>query len=127
MGCGNQILNVGREIRSGEVSLAFAQAGTIPSSRVSDRAYESAKPGLARDLEAQGLSLGSPVFLRITKAPAELTAYVQDANGVYKPFRTWPVCSVSGTLGPKKAVAAAITGTRLTTTDHMMRGVLSEP
>lgn len=83
--------------------LAFAQAGTVPSSRVSDLAYESARPGLARDLEAEGLSLGSPVFLRITKAPAELTAYVQDANGVYKPFRTWPVCSVSGTLGPKKA------------------------
>ena len=83
--------------------LAFAQAGTVPSSRVSDHAYETLKPELERALKAEGLALGSPIYLQITKAPAELTAYVQDKNGRYKPFRTWPVCSVSGTLGPKKA------------------------
>ncbi|MBA3068366.1 MAG: murein L,D-transpeptidase [Hyphomonas sp.] len=82
--------------------LAFADAGTLPASRRSDAAYESARPKLERDLQAEGLALGSPVFLRITKAPAELTVFVQKSDGVFQPFRTWPVCSVSGTLGPKK-------------------------
>lgn len=81
--------------------LAFAQAGTLLSSPRSEKAYEMRKPLLERDLQARGLSLGSPVFLRITKEPAEMTAFVRDAEGVFQAFRTWPVCSVSGTLGPK--------------------------
>lgn len=81
--------------------LAFAQAGTIPSSARSDRAYTDTKPKLERALEAKGLKLGSPVYLRITKEPAELTAYVQASDGTFKAFRSWPVCSVSGGLGPK--------------------------
>jgi murein L,D-transpeptidase YafK len=81
--------------------LAFAQAGTVPSSARSDRAFADTKPRLEKELAAANLTLGSRVFLRITKAPAELTAYVEDANGVYEPFRTWPVCAASGTLGPK--------------------------
>jgi len=81
--------------------LAFADAGTPPSSRRSDAAYTSQKPQLERDLAAAGLALGSPVYLRITKQPAELTAYVADADGAFRAFRSWPVCSVSGGLGPK--------------------------
>lgn len=81
--------------------LAFAQAATVPSSARSDRAYADTKPGLERDLEAKGLHLGSPVYLRLTKEPAELTAYVQASDGTFKAFRSWPVCSVSGGLGPK--------------------------
>ncbi len=81
--------------------LAFAQAGTLPASPRSEKAFEMKTPELQRDLQARGLTLGNPVFLRITKAPAELTAYVRDAEGRFQAFRTWPVCSVSGTLGPK--------------------------
>ena len=81
--------------------LAFAQAGSIPSSRRSDIAYETAKPMLETALEAKGLKLGSDVYLRLTKEPAELTAFVADTDGKFQPFRTWPVCSVSGGLGPK--------------------------
>ncbi|MFN3912245.1 murein L,D-transpeptidase family protein [Hyphomonas sp.] len=81
--------------------LAFAQAGTLPASPRSEKAFEMKTPELQRDLQARGLTLGNPVFLRITKAPAELTAYVRDVDGRFQAFRTWPVCSVSGTLGPK--------------------------
>ncbi|MBI1254441.1 MAG: 2-dehydro-3-deoxyphosphooctonate aldolase [Hyphomonas sp.] len=81
--------------------LAFAEAGTPPSSRRSDAAYAAHKPKLERDLAAAGLELGRPVYLRITKQPAELTAYVADADGAFKAFRSWPICSVSGGLGPK--------------------------
>jgi len=80
---------------------AFAEAGTPPSSRRSDAAYAAQTPQLERDLAAAGLELGSPVYLRITKQPPELTAYVADASGAFRAFRTWPVCSVSGGLGPK--------------------------
>lgn len=81
--------------------LAFADAETVPSTRRSDAAYAKAKPALETALAAKGLELGSPVYLRITKEPAELTAYVADADGKFQAFRSWPVCSVSGTLGPK--------------------------
>ncbi len=81
--------------------LAFAQAGTMPTSSRSDTVYADTRPRLEQELAAANLRLGSQVFLKLTKVPAELTAYVENADGVYKPFRTWPVCAVSGTLGPK--------------------------
>jgi murein L,D-transpeptidase YafK len=83
--------------------LAFAEAQTVPSSLRSEAAYARAKPALEEALAAKGLALGNPVYLRLTKQPAELTAYVADAKGDFKAFRTWPVCSVSGSLGPKQA------------------------
>ncbi len=79
----------------------LAAAQTVPSSRRSDAAYASVAPRLTRELAAQGLDLGSPVYLRITKEPAELTAFVRADDGTFQSFRTWPVCAVSGELGPK--------------------------
>lgn len=58
---------------------------------------------LSQALAEQGRHLGAPVYLRLTKEPAVLTAYVADAEGVYKSFRSWPVCAYSGKLGPKLA------------------------
>lgn len=81
--------------------LAFAEAGTAASAQRAQAAYAAQAPQLERALEAQGLRLGSPVYLRLTKAPAELTAFVAAADGRFKVFRTWPVCAVSGSLGPK--------------------------
>jgi len=81
--------------------LAFAEAETVPSSRRSDAAYAAQKPRLERELADAGLRLGSPVYLRLTKQPAELTAFVRDGEAGFRAFRSWPVCSVSGTLGPK--------------------------
>lgn len=81
--------------------LAFADAEALPATSRSDAAYAATAPELETALAARGLTLGSPVFLRITKEPAELTAYVQGADGRYEAFRSWPVCSVSGGLGPK--------------------------
>ena len=80
---------------------AFAHAGTVPETARSKAAYAAQEGPLKTALAEKGLALGSPVFLQVTKAPAELTAYVQDTNGRFQPFRTWPVCAVSGGLGPK--------------------------
>lgn len=81
---------------------AFAEAETVPSTHRSETAYAAQKPQLEQALEAKGLQLGSPVYLRLTKEPAELTAHVRGEGGAYRAFRTWPVCSVSGSLGPKQ-------------------------
>lgn len=80
---------------------AFAGADELPRTARSDAAYAQYAPSLRDALQADGLDLGRPVYLRITKQPAELTAYVAAADGTYHAFRTWPVCSVSGELGPK--------------------------
>lgn len=81
--------------------LAFAHAQSVPETARSKAAYAAQEAPVKTALAEKGLALGRPVFLQITKAPAELTAYVQDADGRFQPFRTWPVCAVSGDLGPK--------------------------
>lgn len=80
---------------------AFAHADSVPQTARSKAAYAAQAGSVKAALAENGLALGSPVFLQITKAPAELTAYVQDADGRFQPYRTWPVCAVSGELGPK--------------------------
>lgn len=80
---------------------AFAHAEQVPETARSRAAYEAQASGVKSALAEKGLALGSPVFLQITKQPAELTAYVQDAEGRFQPYQTWPVCSVSGGPGPK--------------------------
>lgn len=80
---------------------AFAHAEPVPGSARSRAAYTAQAAPLTAALEETGLALGSAVFLQITKAPAQLTAYVQDTEGKFQPFRTWPVCAVSGGPGPK--------------------------
>ncbi len=81
--------------------LAFAHADTVPETARSRAAYGAKAEPMKTALAEKGLGLGSPVFLQITKEPAALTAYVQDTDGRFQPFRTWPVCAVSGGLGPK--------------------------
>jgi murein L,D-transpeptidase YafK len=62
-------------------------------------------PRLGREMDAAGLRLGAPVFLRITKQPAELELWVeQSVGGAFVKFRTYPICAFSGAPGPKLRV-----------------------
>lgn len=83
--------------------LAAAGVDDVPTTARSRAAVEARTPELSEALAARGLELGDPVYLRITKDPAVLTAYVRDDDGVYETFRSWPVCSFSGKPGPKLA------------------------
>ena len=83
--------------------LAAAGVDDVPTTPRSRAAVEARTPELSEALAARGLELGDPVYLRITKDPAVLTAYVRDDDGVYETFRSWPVCAYSGKLGPKKS------------------------
>ena len=62
-------------------------------------------PDLARfdeRLEAKGLALGAPIFLRIFKLESELEIWMEQ-DGRYQLFATYPICLWSGRLGPKLA------------------------
>jgi murein L,D-transpeptidase YafK len=83
--------------------LAVAGVDDVRTTPRSRAAVEARAPELTDALAQKGLELGDPVYLRITKDPAVLTAYVANEDGVYEPFRSWPVCAFSGGLGPKQA------------------------
>lgn len=51
-------------------------------------------------LDAMGLSLGSPVLIRIFKSESELEIWMRK-DGTYVRFATYPICYWSGALGPK--------------------------
>ena len=51
-------------------------------------------------LKAAGVSLGSPIVIRIFKAESELEIW-KEKSGAYFLFATYPICHWSGTIGPK--------------------------
>lgn len=68
-----------------------------------DRAAAAAvrvRPALQRDLAAASLRWGAPVFIRIFKAERQLELWVDDGTR-FRLFRTYPICTWSGALGPK--------------------------
>ncbi len=72
----------------------------IPTSSVSCEVVSRVSQTLAPELVRRGLELGSPIFIRIFKQSRELEVWVQ-ADSCFAHFRTYPVCSMSGDLGPK--------------------------
>ncbi len=52
-------------------------------------------------LAKKGLSFGSSVYIRIFKQEAELEVWLQ-RGAQYELFKTYPICKLSGTLGPKE-------------------------
>lgn len=77
-------------------------SGQVPESKRSKKAVTSVTPTLQSELSAKGLSLGKPLFIQITKIPAELRVFVERSDGTYQLFKTYPICRYSGGLGPKK-------------------------
>lgn len=81
--------------------VAYASAD-IPESDRSRKAINRVEAALSADLSHKSLKLGAPIFIQITKQPAELRVFVEDDSGRFRPFRTYPICAYSGGLGPKK-------------------------
>lgn len=57
---------------------------------------------LPERLQSQGLSLGTPIMMRIFKREFELELFMLK-DGRYELFATYPICKWSGRLGPKLA------------------------
>lgn len=77
-----------------------AAAQSIPSSSRSQAAIARVTPILTRDMAAQGLLFGAPIFIRVFKRSRELEIWIENA-GRFHLFRTYPICDYSGALGPK--------------------------
>ena len=75
-------------------------AADLPSTRKSRRILAKVRPILAQDLLSQGLSLSSPIFIRIFKKSGELEVWVENFKK-FKLFKTYKLCRFSGSLGPK--------------------------
>ena len=80
-----------------EISFAY----DLPSTRKSKRVIAKIRPVLAKDLLEQGLSLGSPIFMRIFKKSGELEVWVEKSKQ-FKLFKAYKLCRFSGSLGPKR-------------------------
>jgi murein L,D-transpeptidase YafK len=53
------------------------------------------------ELVSRRLRLEQPIFIRIFKEDSELEVWKQQDDGRYQHFRTYPICTWSGDLGPK--------------------------
>ena len=80
--------------------LSSVPALGVPSSSRSRAAITRVQPQLDADLKAMGLEFGDPIFIRIFKEESELEIWVQGSER-FELFRTWPICTWSGELGPK--------------------------
>jgi len=60
-------------------------------------------PELTAELEVQSLTMGSPIFLRLFKDSQELEVWMEkEKEGAFVLFKTFPLCKLSGELGPKQ-------------------------
>jgi murein L,D-transpeptidase YafK len=80
------------------IFLFFAHG--IDAKSRSQTAAENVMPGLTRDLKKQSLTFGSPLFIRIFKQEKQLQLWLKKENQ-FVLFRTYPICTYSGNLGPK--------------------------
>ncbi|HMB38428.1 MAG TPA: L,D-transpeptidase family protein [Wenzhouxiangellaceae bacterium] len=73
----------------------------FPSSETSKSAWINQGDWLSDRLYGQGLRIGDPVHIRIFKKSRELELYLRGRDG-FELYRTFPICDVSGMLGPKR-------------------------
>jgi murein L,D-transpeptidase YafK len=79
-------------------------AATPPVSPLSKAVIKRVTPELEKELAKKNLTLGSPVFIRIFKESNELEVWVSATDKRYVLFKTYPICTYSGHLGPKLRV-----------------------
>lgn len=80
---------------------AEAHTVEIPSSERSKKAILDVEEKLKRELLEKGLEYGSPIFVRIFKEPGTLEVWVKSESGEFEYFKSYEICSFSGSLGPK--------------------------
>ncbi|MCW5198267.1 murein L,D-transpeptidase [Desulfobulbus sp. F3] len=71
-----------------------------PSSLKANTFMANAHPRVERQLAAKGLHLGDPIFMRIFKESKQLEVWMRK-DGKFKLFKNYPICTYSGTVGPK--------------------------
>ena len=84
----------------GGATMAAEAGQAIPSSDRSFLATMRYEQDLRIQTAAMGLSYGAPTLIRVFKESRELEVWLEGQDG-YRLFWTFPVCSVSGDIGPK--------------------------
>ncbi len=82
--------------------LLHSMVVNIPTSQRAEQAINQHNQALKLAFKQQGLAWGSAVYLRLFKASSELELWVEK-NQQFVLFKTYPICTFSGDLGPKLA------------------------
>ena len=82
---------------------ASGNAAEIPTSLRSEAVIAAEGPLLSEALAPLGAELGDPVYLRLFKEERALELWIATGGG-YRLFKTYPICAMSGRLGPKLTV-----------------------
>ncbi|HXZ67694.1 MAG TPA: murein L,D-transpeptidase family protein [Alphaproteobacteria bacterium] len=80
-----------------------AYAQQPPQSDRADAIIQAEATGLEPKLAAKGLKFGAPVYIAIYKSERMLDLWSQGASGKFELFKSYPICAMSGGLGPKVA------------------------
>ncbi|MCI5142494.1 MAG: 2-dehydro-3-deoxyphosphooctonate aldolase [Candidatus Electrothrix sp. ATG1] len=74
----------------------------LPTTPKAERLMTRAEPRVKKELARKGMRLGQPVFMRIFKLSKQLELWLY-SRGKFRLFKTYPICSYSGYVGPKLA------------------------
>lgn len=80
---------------------SFAVTGNPPPASRAEQARLRVMPELSSALKKVGLELGDPVFMRIFKQEKTLELWLRHGQNRFNLFRSYPICTYSGELGPK--------------------------
>lgn len=78
------------------IAAEFVTPGNLKSEEI----IRDTIPQIKSQFSRKGLTLGSPIFIRIFKESGQLELWVKNGHK-YKFFKTYYICDISGTLGPK--------------------------
>jgi murein L,D-transpeptidase YafK len=85
------------------MAAALAGCGQTEGGIISAGSKPISKPAMQL-LSAKGLQAQSPIFVRIFKEESELEVWKSRDDGRFHHFKTYPICTWSGDLGPKQTV-----------------------
>ena len=91
-----------RFLHAGMILAGLALAGC--NANLEDIAPASSgrlSPALVQEMKAKGMSVGSPIMVRIFKEESVLEVWKQKDNGRYDLVKSYDICKWSGKLGPK--------------------------
>lgn len=84
------------------LAAVHGNAAPLPTSARAEHVLAEVAPRIAKAFNAANLEVGSKLYLRVFKEERELELWVAD-KGAYRLYKTYPICTISGDLGPKTA------------------------
>lgn len=90
------LLDLGAAAAAGLLLAACSNAPVIPAPAEVPLGKETLEL-----IAKKGMQVGAPVFVRVFKEESELEIWKQRDDGRYYHFKTYPICTWSGELGPK--------------------------